>query len=530
MKPKCLNKLKFKISDWLIFVVIYCIANGVMLFNNGLYIDDWVFWNVPPEIVLDTIHQAGLFWFGYLHIFMFSFDNGILFYRILIFTSFLLSALLLNNILKIVKEIDSPDRFVIILFFILFPVNSARTWLITGVYALSYFLFFFGAWLLSRRISGSGNQIGFRLLSLSLFFISFATQSLLVFYTLVLVYIGYLYNIRTIDKLVDISKKHVDYLLLPLFFWALKQIFFVPYGLYEGQYRIGLDTLMGVPTGILITFYTSFLEVFDVAFVSLSFTLLVSTIFLMLFLKFNKRVPIQEYDLLYRERTKHDLYLFSFGIFAFIVAIFPYLAVGKLPNLYDWNSRDQLLIPLSAGFMIVYGVKLFTSKFDLKLFTRYFVYCLLIVVFINTNFNNHIAYQRDWYKQESLIENIKVNREIHNHTTILFQDNTLDYNVNHRFYRFYEYTGMMKLAYGDETRFGDNMDFYTLHNMSYYSVVLTEYYNMKNYAPHEPDLLVKINRGKYELTDRNTIRLMLAKRFDREIYVRNILNVLNLTT
>lgn len=508
-------------KEYYIYIILYSLAFGLILLNRGIYNDDWVYYNMKSSVVLDTYTQAGLTWFGYFQVFILSFSESILIYKIIIFQTFLGSGLLLDGILKNIREIESYDRIIIVLLFLLFPVNSARAMFTIVVYGICYFLFFLGFYLtIKNRIK---NNVILRLFILIIFIMSFATQSLLLFFSLVVAYIIYSKKYKESVKIVLL--KHVDYLLLPMVFWIIKTLYFKPYGLFEGLYHIEFkfNNIVTWISNALITSYTSFFQVLDLAFEGIGFSIIVSAIILSFFIH-------KKY--IYSFTHKKEFVLVVFGIIAFFLGVIPYILVGKTPSLSDWNSRDQLLVPLGAAFILCYGIKIISSRFDINTHIRTFIYCLVIILCINLNFNTYLNYQIDWYKQVSIIENLKTNTEIQNHTTILFKDNTIDYNVNKRLYRFYEYTGMMKYAYGTENRFGDNIEFYNTHNISYYSVALTEHYNMKDYIINEPDLIVFINKGEYDISNknRNTLRLLINELSNTNEFNKNIINIISLKT
>ena len=48
--------------------LVYTLAHGLMLFNRGVYWDDWVLYNMDKGLIIDTFKQAGVFWVGYLHV------------------------------------------------------------------------------------------------------------------------------------------------------------------------------------------------------------------------------------------------------------------------------------------------------------------------------------------------------------------------------------------------------------------------------------------------------------------------------
>ena len=104
---------------------------------------------------------------------------------------------------------------------------------------------------------------------------------------------------------------------------------------------------------------------------------------------------------------KQDVYLFIFGLFAFLAAIFPYIVVGKLPSLDDWESRFQLLLPLGFSFILYFGIQIIANLLNFKEIIKSFLFLILILSFIVFQIKEQVIYNMDWYYQKSIIENPK---------------------------------------------------------------------------------------------------------------------------
>ena len=177
-------------SDLFIVTVVYSVAHGLMVLNNGVFWDDWAVFNQTPETLLGYIRQRDGLFLRYLIHFPLLSDFGVAIIRIIIFLSYLIATLLFYNILTYIKEIDGFSKLIIVLIFALFPINQARIAISSGLYALCYVLFYLGFWLLAIYISTKKYYL--RVLSLLIFFISFNTVSLLVFYLIPLLFIFYI--------------------------------------------------------------------------------------------------------------------------------------------------------------------------------------------------------------------------------------------------------------------------------------------------------------------------------------------------
>src|SRR5580704_3187114 len=169
--------------------ILYTLANTFLLINfQGIYWDDWAIFNHKKETILSIFFQNGFFWIGYLHVFLQKIGNGVYIYRIFAFFVYFFFGIFLFYILKTIKYFDKQSIFFIVLLFLLAPVDYARIAIINIPAILSLFIFYCSFFLLARYLN-SKKTIFNRLIILSLFFISFSLESLLVFYSIVLLFI-----------------------------------------------------------------------------------------------------------------------------------------------------------------------------------------------------------------------------------------------------------------------------------------------------------------------------------------------------
>ncbi len=471
-------------NDNSLLCLLYFISYGLILFNKGIFWDGWILCNANKDIITVIFHESGAFLGirGIIHNFFLSFNN-ILLYRITCFLAYLISAILLNKILKNVKEITSTARFFIVLIFALFPVNSARIALINIPTSIFFLLFFLGFWLITKFIEKK--NIVTRIVALCFLFLSFNTYSILVFYSLVILYLIYISSTRnkSLFTIIKDLMHYTDFIVMPVVYWLIRNIFYKPSGAYEGYNSITLQKLIQTPSMLIQTFNSSFLEIFRII-IGFSILNIIGAIIIMFCLQ-NKTEE--------QSKIKNDILLFFLGIFSFIAGVFPYVSVGLFPCLYDWDSRHQLLVPLGAGFIIYYGLKLIIDSLRLDRKIHILLCSVLIALFINMNFRNCIEYQMDWYKQVSLIENFKASTEITDHTTFLFEDHTP--NAKGRSYRPYEYAGLMKYAFGNEERFG--MDINAFKGTNSFTPFIGEANITKDYKIREPEYKIIIEQGNY---------------------------------
>lgn len=515
-------------TEILLVVILYSLAHGLLLVNTGIYWDDWTIVGVDPQTVLEIFTQTRTPWAGYLHSFLLSLPYGLLIYRAIVFFSFLFSALLVNAILRTIKSIDRNNRLLIVLFFALFPVNSARVAIINAPYSITYLLFFLGFWILTKYVDHGGFIL--RIASLILFLLSFTTNSLLFLYAIIIGYLAYRHI--SIASIVLLFKKivlsYLDFLAAPVIFWGVKITLMRPYGIYADYNSISIKNLVRAFPRSLAVFHTSFLEVIDesirLVVGSPTMTLIFS---ILLFLFFNRKSLIAKDN-----ESKKYVWLMTIGICCFFLAVFPYLSVGKIPKLYTWDSRHQLLVPLGASFMLTYGLNIIFYKIGVNDKYKYVVFSFLTISFIYFNVNSYISMEKDWYKHVSLIEQLKLTDKIRNHTTFCFVDRTTELNGTKKDYAWYEYTGLMKMAFGDEKRFGSskksfNEDLLRVKNWydSNDSHDKRDYLiarNIRDYQPRDLECEVIITKGERQLPNGKVLGYISDKFFRRGKFLEKV--------
>lgn len=515
-------------SDISIITIIYMLAHFLMLLNNGIFFDDWLYIDSDKSIMLDHFYQFGNIFLGYYFNLIFSLGNSVFIFRLLVFIAFLLSAVLLNETLKTIKGIDHTSRLLLVLLFAIIPVNGLKIAISVSEYALCYFFFFLGLWLTSKYLMK--RTIILRIAALIFIFLSFFTNSFLVFYSVVLLYIGYKelkqISSASISRLVA---RYIDFIIIPLLFWVLRTIFFQPHGFYMDYNSITVLNLIKFPFHLV---YAIFNLLVELAIISRE-TLLILGLFLIALLPLAYILIKSVYN---HNQGNADMKFFLTGIILFLIGLFPYLVVGKIPGYYDWDCRHELLLPLGLSFVLYFGFNIIANLLKLNRIIRIVLLSVIIVFCICSCVSNYLDCQKDDYKQLSLMEHFKSSEVMKNNTAFLFVDEARDLNARHRTYFFYEYLGMMVHVFNDETRFGSEPLPYSLANISNYQYL--KRFKNRDYIERSPQYVVIIEKGSYDIDYgeyyaslshlTNLFRLMLDERFDRDRFNRNIRNVVKL--
>lgn len=514
------------------FVHILCFS--LSLINDAIYFDDYVLVPVvaSPLSVIDAWASGGYFIYtsGFLHAQIFQFfDNSldaILCERFIIFAIFLLVSCLFFLILTELRGWTNQDRIFIALFFAAFPVNFVRLQLNLLMYSISYLFYFIALYLLISRMQLRFNLL--RVLILCLFFLSFSTAAIIPFYGIALIALAYKFWIAppSLKSFYDFVIGNLDFLFLPIFYFIVKSLFFTQYGLYEGNYEVNFKFLN--PAGLATAFVESLLKPisssigFDNYLTFLLF--LVCSVFLSLIIRMvysNKKIVIYV--------TKVRLKQALLCIFAFILGVIAYLSVGKMPSMGQDglnSSRHQLLIPM-AGALFTYLLAISHFKV-IKLSSRSVNIGLIVVLiaFINTHFWSNVDALIDGYKQKAIILQLKKDNLVKKSTNVLFLDSTFSSNHHSRHINFYEYSSLMKIAFGDETRLGSNCP-YPNYLPSEYELNLAKKagnYSISHYISSEPQAIVKIQPGKSVFSRYDALALIFTKFYNPEKFEKDIVN------
>jgi hypothetical protein len=495
-------------QDYFILFGIYFISNIFLLLNiNGIYWDDWTLVGSSYSTISNQFIQAsGINFIGDMHYFLLNVDNGIWIYRILTFILYFITAIFLFKILNTISILEKKDNFYLTLIFLITPLYNARVALIDFPYTLFLFIFFMGFYILTKNIKS--NNLFIRIIILFIFFISFLVNSFLVFYSVVLVYIfykQYFYSrVSWKDKLKQFLLKNLDFLMLPIVFFSIKILYMAPSGLYSTYNTLGLLSLIRIPIGIIFATYTSLIEPINQCLSLFPYFWLFILLYYMYIVKNKKNII---------ENSK-DKYLLLLGIFLFIVAIFPYVAVGKLPMNIGFESRHQLLATVGFSFIIYFSIKIFSYKIGLSYNKYKIILIIFIVSFISQNIYYGYRYHRDWWHQVSMEENFKVNKTIRNNHTFIVNNTLNNELVNNRKISFYEYNGRLKKIFGEDSRL-------MLNRTDNYQIITSTYkdykqYNFSSWIEDKP-IYIKISKNKN--FDENYINVI--KLFYTEIFSTN---------
>ena len=352
----------------LALIAIYVISNFLLLLSRGLYWDGW-YWitliqNQNYQTIWETAASARLYNVYYLFRLTGTATDPVFALKLLAFASWLLAGIFLYGILRKKLSLKIDRAFFVSASFLLITSFLVKAEISMLQYAVNNALFFAAIFL---YVTAEKNQNRlFRnltfLASWLLFFISFLTNSFLVFYGGFLALLFLLYRQEHPEHslkslILPWLKKEWLFVILPIIFGLLKLYAGRP---AEGPYSdynqfIALDKNF-LPTLIQniwqFVVYGFFWPIF--APLSILPRKIFAGIFLIiggLFYALSKKsLSSQEPGKDFSAKT----YLIS-GLALFVLGIIPYLAVSKAPHVFvnGFAMRHTLLLPLGSSLIIL---------------------------------------------------------------------------------------------------------------------------------------------------------------------------------
>lgn len=432
--------------DRLMIGLLYLLAWGALLVNRGLFWDDWTLVGSSPAQLIAQFSELGMPWVALLHLAIFSLPLPGLVGHVVTFCVYLASALVFHAVLRRIPGLTSSDALVGAVTFAVFPVNFARVALIDLPYGLSLLAFLAATWLLIRYVEegGRARRVG----ALVLYVSSFTTASLLVLYVVPIALAAGLLARSARMPIGLLAIRHADFLVLPVGFWLAKAALFAPSGVYEGYNALTLRGLTNVPQAMGSIPSQVLAEPLTRALTVAGLPGLVVGAVVALWLVRRVRADMGR-------PASAALIVALGGVLVLAFGVVAYLAVDRKPEIWDWSSRHQLLVPLGAGILAVAamrGVRV-TGRVALVPGAALGVAVgLLLGASIVADARTLVAYQLDWFKQVALIDAARLIPEVGSARHIRIVDTARSFNALRRTYRFYEYNALFSQAVGDEHR------------------------------------------------------------------------------
>ncbi len=407
---------------WKTATILYTISWGwLFIVRDSLWAHDWDSFAIPEfaDFVVEdygfapwTLFEADLFN---------AFGPSI--FRYVTFVIFFGASICLFGISKQVKIVDTVDRRVLTLLFLLLPFHTARVALMVFKYTTAYFLFFL-AWFLIV----SFRHPVIKYFCAVIFFLSFQMHSLLFFYLLPVAHLFVLEHGANWRFVLAWSRKNLNLLLLPILYAVARTVLWPENSAYHSL---------------------SFNRFSD----SLNFFVISIVLFLVLLVLIN----------VVNENYRKQFLLILLGFSSLFLGILPYVlyryfektqmpfltsylvtAIGRS----NWNSRHLILQPLGFGlaFVGLIGSVVKNSNFARNLL----VFCLLgMCVIFNVGFG--FEYASDQFKQEKIVKSLEIFGDNKSKNQIQFIDQTTALNARGQKMYPNSWSGLVWKAYGIES-------------------------------------------------------------------------------
>lgn len=429
----------------LYITIAYFMAHVLLLFVNGIWWDDWIMYDANRDFI-HWGYMMGRPSFGYVTMFIRSLPHPEAFLHILVFLLYYISTISLYFTLMKMDFLDNDAPLFITVLFATTYVNEARVLFACFPYAISNMIFFFAFYLFvlwKDSATKSLIRLAGRITILLLFFASFSTNSFLVFYSILLIYIFYK------EKNILCYIKYFDFVALPFVFFAIKHYYWPSFGYYINYNTITFEGIMlavkQLPQGIWHVFLYPILDLTPYLFK-------IYTLFIVVILFFIDKLFQNNEDFLSKNNIRRSTLNILLGVFFLIVAIFPYIAIFSIRffmglTFNSFNTRHLLLTPLGIAWITYFFLRLIFSN------RKVLISIVVMICFFNIiQWNKtYLMYELYWYKQCALTYLFKNEQFIKDNDTFAFID--LDKTLhNSSLYPFYSLAGISKRAFDDEYR------------------------------------------------------------------------------
>ncbi len=360
------------------------------------------------------------------------------------------SGILFYLLLKVGFRMERTTAALISVFSSILPFNLVHFELLLAYFSL--FCFFIALWIIAKNLGADRLKLTLKTKSLLyfLFFAAFYNGSLLFFYAIFPLLVAFnLFRIAKHDGAsyfrtwIHYLKFNWEMFLLPIFFWILRRTVFPSYlGYQDPSFDIPkLFSILHAPIDYFWRLYDVLMQ-FD--FRNWWFYVFLSGALVLLY----------KSGYLNQARSFYQKLLFILVGFIFLyLGIAPYILVNKTIAFTDWGSRDHMIVGYGCAMIIVGAIQIFFGHFAGRMISLFVASAFIaqLTCFWLDNIQGWIV---DDLKQLSLIYNLRQDSDAKISTIIIFDDQATRYAHLSRETRFYEYSGLLKTAFGEEARLG----------------------------------------------------------------------------
>ncbi len=466
--------------------LLYFLSYFLMLINPGVYWDDWTIFNMDAKGIMSQYYGNGNLPNGYFHLLLKEFSGSPLLYHALAFVFKLVGIFTLFRILEKFSLSHKETMFwkISILIYSIFPHYDTLITMIMLNSTLRLFLFIVATFCLVKYLFE--RKIIYRILSLILFFLSFFTNSFLVFYLFPFLFILTIgdsnlflqkkfYSSGAFVKFIFLrAVKYLDFLLLPFLFWFIRQQFFMPSAHYEqiGYNEVKLESLLQIPYKFVVLVYIFVADLLPFINEALQYLELWILFAIAAYVSY---LVLSKINLDFKISWK----MLVLGIILFLAGAFPYLMVNKYPTYLDYMSRHQLLVGFGASLSFCAIIFLLQSSIAKRVLLSGSIAAFVCInVFIQFSFFKGYMKQevfQNYFTAENISSDIS--------KTIILEDATVDFTQKGNPVKFYAFAGMLKRLNEKE------------------NIVLATEKDLNSYLKNELFSIIKPYNYQYNLSD-----------------------------
>ncbi|KMY86511.1 hypothetical protein BUMB_03723c [Candidatus Paraburkholderia calva] len=507
-------------------IALFAIFGGtaLILCNPGYYWDDWVWIFQPPAETIRIGRELGIWWGGYATNLINSLPEPALSMRAVSLVAWVASAIAAGYVLHVRRHLLRQETFLFFLIYCTTHVSLVR--FLTSV--AFYNLYIAAFWIGCALYVGIQGKLRALLWSVPFFFFSFYLNSLLLMYTLLFAVLASDYLRLHVDTYPAPDWRGLAH--SPCRIWPVARGFVVHYLPRVRMFAFENIVLIALPFVFLISkrlttikspLYGTYNDIDQRQVLSTigdSFALIVPVI--RDFFSYGVRhtpsplviggVVISLVLLLLLPRStekpspKHVLMQAIAGVVLFVVAVYPYLVVGKVPDLTSFYESRHIMPAMVGPDLIILAM---IGAFDLVLF-RFWLWrmlgrTLLIAYVLGSSiacaFNSGTELWRDWFRQTAIMDFVRSHpEELKDVRTFVIDDRSNGTRIGERMVWNYEYTGELITVFGTRDRFGISIPEYTQWGPRVPLLTnpyLRPRYNIANYDFSKPHAILTITNG-----------------------------------
>jgi hypothetical protein len=412
MKAGAENTKDIKI--YLLIGVVVLICHGLLIINDGLYYDDIHLIDVLQSGNWDELHSFQSMYGNTLAAYydwLFSvFENPVFAFKLTAFLSLLFSAFLIYHICTESGFIGSTESVFIALLSVVYPASLMTFVINLSFHFVCLMLFLLAVYfaMITVRVNKK-RALLLRVLASALFFLSYSTNSILVFHFGFLLFY-YLYTQgelgrRILEKPFSFFKRHWELILLPFIFWMWKQLFTPVHGFaitdMETYNKVVIDPV------IYVQLYAKLFKSigYHIGLIAFHPIFFIGTLIIVAFIYCGLKLKWHQQF----QSRKSLVYLIPIGLILLFAASFAYVAVGKgfgdgtgIGN-NGFESRNMLLCGIPMAIILVSAISIILDTMPRL---KVIILCAIVVTFSIFRISYYVVWQAESVKNQSTLHNL----------------------------------------------------------------------------------------------------------------------------